>query len=249
MLCYDYYFDDNVVFEVFKVGVVDCWEEIVVKNWVICYVGCNFSCGYIIKDEYINILVQDIQWLVFNIQCLIFVDCWVWQVIILVFDFEWMNKVLFYSVYQCVNSYFQNIEYVVCSLFDVVELVLLMLMKNELFLEFFSQVYQLLVFCGDGFDCVNLFKVDVLFNVVGWMVKNQCWVNVVIGKLLCFELLLLVGGNDCWVLLFQYNLQCLGIVMDICQVDNLQYSNCCCSWDYDMMLSLWCVMFWLGIDL
>ena len=38
---------------------------------------------------------------------------------------------------------------------------------------------------------------------------------------------------------FQHNLQRLGIVMDIRQVDNSQYSNRRRSRDYDMMPSLW----------
>lgn len=48
---YDYYFDDNVVFEVFKVGVFDLCMENDVKNWVMCYIGKNFDKKYIIKDE------------------------------------------------------------------------------------------------------------------------------------------------------------------------------------------------------
>lgn len=69
--------------------------------------------------------------------------------------------------------------------------------------------------------------------------KNQRRVNAATGKPLRFELLLPAGGNDRWVLPFQHNLQRLGIVMDIRQVDNSQYSNRRRSRDYDMMPSLW----------
>lgn len=48
------------------------------------------------------------------------------------FDFEWMNKALFYSAYQRANSYFQNTEYAARSLPDAAELALLTPMKNEL---------------------------------------------------------------------------------------------------------------------
>lgn len=51
IICYDYYFDDNVVFEVFKVGVFDLCMENDVKNWVMRYIGKNFDKKYIIKDE------------------------------------------------------------------------------------------------------------------------------------------------------------------------------------------------------
>ncbi len=102
---------------------------------------------------------------------------------------------------------------------------------------------------GDGFDRANLLKADALLNAAGWTVKNQRRVNAATGKPLRFELLLPAGGNDRWVLPFQHNLQRLGIVMDIRQVDNSQYSNRRRSRDYDMMPSLWRAMPWPGTDL
>ncbi len=72
------------------------------------------------------------------------------------FDFEWMNKALFYSAYQRANSYFQNTEYAARSLPDAAELALLTPMKNELPPELFSRVYQPPVSRGDGFDRANL---------------------------------------------------------------------------------------------
>jgi microcin C transport system substrate-binding protein len=80
-------------------------------------------------------------------------------------------------------------------------------------------------------------------------VKNQRRVNAATGKPLRFELLMPAGSNDRWVLPFQHNLQRLGIVMDIRQVDNSQYSNRRRSRDYDMMPSLWRAMPWPGTDL
>lgn len=61
-----------------------------------------------------------------------FADRRVREAITLAFDFEWMNKALFYSAYQRANSYFQNTEYAARSLPDAAELALLTPMKNEL---------------------------------------------------------------------------------------------------------------------
>lgn len=130
-LRYDYYLDDNVAFEAFKAGAVDRREETVAKNWATRYVGRNFSRGYIIKDEHTNTSAQDTQWLAFNIQRPIFADRRVRQAITTAFDFEWMNKALFYSAYQRANSYFQNTEYAARSLPDAAELALLTPMKTN----------------------------------------------------------------------------------------------------------------------
>lgn len=53
------------------------------------------------------------------------------EAITLAFDFEWMNKALFYSAYQRANSYFQNTEYAARSLPDAAELALLTPMKTN----------------------------------------------------------------------------------------------------------------------
>ncbi|MFK3705585.1 extracellular solute-binding protein [Klebsiella sp. NPDC088457] len=248
-LRYDYYLDDNVAFEAFKAGAVDRREETIAKNWATRYVGRNFDHGYIVKDQYQNTSAQDTQWLAFNIQRPVFADRQVREAITLAFDFEWMNKALFYSAYSRANSYFQNTEYAARHAPDADELALLTPLKNDLPPEVFSDIYQPPRSRGDGFDRGNLLQADALLNQAGWVVKNQRRVNARSGKPLRFELLLPSGGNDRWVLPFQHNLQRLGITMDIRQVDNSQYSNRRRSRDYDMMPSVWRATPWPGTDL
>ncbi|HHG8774210.1 TPA: extracellular solute-binding protein [Raoultella planticola] len=248
-LRYDYYLDDNVAFEAFKAGAVDRREETIAKNWATRYVGRNFDHGYIVKDEYQNTSAQDTQWLAFNIQRPVFADRQVREAITLAFDFEWMNKALFYRAYSRANSYFQNTEYAARHAPDADELALLTPLKNNLPPEVFSDIYQPPRSSGDGFDRANLLQADALLNQAGWVVKNQRRVNAKSGKPLRFELLLPSGGNDRWVLPFQHNLQRLGITMDIRQVDNSQYSNRRRSRDYDMMPSVWRATPWPGTDL
>ncbi|MDU4223734.1 MAG: extracellular solute-binding protein, partial [Enterobacter asburiae] len=110
-LRYDYYLDDNVAFEAFKAGAFDLRVESSAKNWATRYIGKNFAKGYIVKDEHKNESAQDTRWLAFNIQRPVFNDRRVREAISLAFDFEWMNKALFYGAYSRANSYFQNTEY------------------------------------------------------------------------------------------------------------------------------------------
>lgn len=248
-LRYDYYLDDNVAFEAFKAGAVDRRAETMAKNWSPRYVGRNFTHGYIVKDEYPNTSAQDTQWLAFNIQRPVFNDRQVREAITLAFDFEWMNKALFYGAYSRASSYFQNTEYAARQAPDAEELALLMPMKADLPPEVFTSVYQPPRSRGDGFDRTNLLQADALLKQAGWVLKNQRRINAVTGKPLRFELLLPSGGNDRWVLPFQHNLQRLGITMDIRQVDNSQYSNRRRSRDYDMMPIVWRATPWPGTDL
>ena len=248
-LRYDYYLDDNVAFEAFKAGAFDMRVESSAKNWATRYIGKNFDRGFIVKEALKNDSAQDTRWLAFNIQRPVFSDRRVRQAITLAFDFEWMNKALFYGAYSRVNSYFQNTEYRAKGYPDAAELTLLAPLKSAIPAEVFTTVFQPPVSKGDGYDRNNLLKASQLLDEAGWEIKNKRRVNKQTGKPLSFELLLPSGGNNQWVLPFQHNLERLGITMNIRQVDNSQATNRMRNRDYDMMPRLWRAMPWPGTDL
>ncbi|MEG1210695.1 MAG: extracellular solute-binding protein [Leclercia sp.] len=248
-LRYDYYLDDNVAFEAFKAGAFDMRAESSAKNWATRYNGKNFDRRFIVKDAFKNDSAQDTRWLAFNIQRPMFTDRRVRQAITLAFDFEWMNKALFYGAYSRANSYFQNTEYAAQGYPDAAELALLTPLKNAIPEEVFTSAFQPPVSKGDGYDRNNLLKASKLLDEAGWVIKNQQRVNAQTGKPLSFELLLPSGGNIQWVLPFQHNLKRLGITMNIRQVDNAQVTNRMRNRDYDMMPRLWRAMPWPGTDL
>ncbi|EKS6391148.1 ABC transporter substrate-binding protein [Enterobacter hormaechei] len=246
---YDYYLDDNVAFEAFKAGAFDLRVENSAKNWATRYIGKNFAKGYIVKDEHKNKSAQDTRWLAFNIQRPVFSDRRVREAITLAFDFEWMNKALFYGAYSRANSYFQNTEYAARDYPHADELVLLAPMKAELPPEVFTRVFEPPKSDGNGFDRDNLLKASNLLDDAGWVLKNRQRVNVQTGKPLSFELLIASGANDQWVLPFKKNLARLGVTMNIRQVDMAQLTNRKRSRDYDMMQTLWAAQPWPSSDL
>lgn len=247
---YDYYLDDNVAFEAFKAGAVDFRSETSTKNWATRYLGRNFTSGYIVKEEEKNSSAQDTQWLAFNIQRPVFADRAVREAVTLAFDFEWMNKALFYGAYSRANSYFQNSEYAARGLPDADELALLTPMKKELPPEVFTAAWRPPASDGGGFDRENLLKADRLLTAAGWVLKGQQRVNARTGLPLRFELLLPSSANSQWVIPFQHNLQRIGVRMDIRQVDNSQATSRLRSRDYDMMPRPWRAVLWpSGSDL
>ncbi|CZX19619.1 putative peptide/nickel transport system substrate-binding protein [Enterobacter hormaechei] len=246
---YDYYLDDNVAFEAFKAGAFDLRVENSAKNWATRYIGKNFAKGYIVKDEHKNESAQDTRWLAFNIQRPFFSDRRVREAITLAFDFEWMNKALFYGAYSRANSYFQNTEYAARDYPHADELVLLAPMKAELPPEVFTRIFEPPKSDGNGFDRDNLLKASNLLDDAGWVLKNRQRVNAQAGKPLSFELLIASGANDQWVLPFKKNLARLGVTMNIRQVDMAQLTNRKRSRDYDMMQTLWAAQPWPSSDL
>ena len=246
---YDYYLDDNVAFEAFKAGAFDLRAEVSPKNWATRYIGKNFSNHFIVKDEQNNESAQDTRWLAFNIQRPVFADRRVRQAITLAFDFEWMNKALFYGAYSRTNSYFQNTEYAARQYPDAAELTLLAPLKAEVPPEVFTSIFEPPTSKGDSYDRDNLLKASKLLDDAGWVLKNQKRVNTQTGKPLSFELLLSSAGNNQWVLPFQHNLERLGVTVEIRQVDNAQITNRMRNRDYDMMPRVWQAQPWPNTNL
>jgi microcin C transport system substrate-binding protein len=94
------------------------------------------------------------------------------EAISLAFDFEWMNKALFYGAYSRANSYFQNTEYA-ARLPESRRAGLLAPLKAELPPEVFTTVFQPPASNGDGYDRDNLLKASKLLDDAGWHLKNQ----------------------------------------------------------------------------
>ena len=248
-LRYDYYLDDNVAFEAFKAGAFDFRQEVSAKNWATRYIGKNFDNHFIVKEAQKNTSAQDTRWLAFNIQRPFFADRRVRQAITLAFDFDWMNKALFYGAYSRTNSYFQNTDYAARHYPDAAELTLLAPLKADVPPEVFTTIFEPPSSKADGYDRENLLKASKLLDEAGWVLKNQQRVNEQTGKPLRFELLLASGGNNQWVLPFQHNLARLGVKMDIRQIDNAQITNRLRKRDYDMMPSLWQAQPWPSSNL
>lgn len=248
-LRYDYYLDDNVAFEAFKAGAVDFRTESSPKNWATRYSGSNFNQGYIVKEDNPDQAAPDTRWLAFNLQRPIFADRRVRAAITLAFDFDWMNKALFYGAYSRANSYFQNTEYAARNYPDAAELTLLAPYKTQLPPEVFSQIYQPPVSKGDGFDRENLLKALALLKAAGYELRQQRLVNSQTGEPVNIELLLDAGANNPWALAFSHNLARLGITLSIRQVDNSQLLNRLRKCDFDMMPSVYQARPWPSSDL
>ena len=72
----------------------------------------------------------------------IFKDPIVRQALNYAFDFEWTNKILFFSQYQRTDSYFSNSELAASNLSTNEKLTLLEPFRNELPKEIFNEVFK-----------------------------------------------------------------------------------------------------------
>lgn len=241
-LRYDYYLDDKVALEAFKAGAYDFRLEGSPKNWATQYQGGNFARNFIIKQDETNQAAQNARWLAFNVQRPMFADRRVREAITLAFDFDWMNKALYYDAYQRTNSYFQNTVYAASGYPDAAELAWLAPLKDQVPAEVFTSIYQPPTSDGSGNNRENLLKATALLQQAGWEVKDRQLVNSKTGKPFTFELMLLSGSNFQYVLPFQHNLQRLGIDMQIREIDASQFTRRMRQRDFDMMPTVYSAM-------
>ncbi len=248
-LRYDYYLDDNVAFEAFKAGAYDLREEGSAKKWATQYRGRNFTSHAIVKATTPNTVATDTRWLAFNNEKPLFADRRVREAISLAFDFEWMNKALFYGAYKRTSSYFQNTEYAAAGFPKAEELILLAPYKSQLPPDVFNNEYAPPRSDGSGFDRQNLLKAKQLLQEAGWQIKNQQLVNEKTGQPFRFELLMRSGTQNDWALPFQHSLERLGIQVSLRQIDTSQYLRRLREGDYDMIPSLYQAIPWPSTSL
>jgi len=222
---YDYYRDQTVAFEAFKVGEYDLRQENISKNWATLYTGPAFDAGYIVKEEIEHDIPRWMQAFVFNIQRPIFADRRVRMALNYALDFEWLNKNLFYNQYTRTRSYFQNTEYAATGLPGKEELKILEPLRGKIPDEVFTREYQPPVTDGSGNIRSQVRSALRLLKEAGWEIRDRKLVNNKTGKPMEFELLMYSPSMERVAIPVQKNMERLGIKMNIRVVDTTQFTS------------------------
>lgn len=234
-LRYDVYNDLNVAREAFKAGDLDFWTEYTSKDWVTGYDIPAVRDGRIIKREIKHKRSQGFQAHIMNLRRDVFKDPRVRQALLYAFDFEWMNKTLFYDRYQRINSFFSNTDYAANTPLTEAELALLEPYRGQLPPEVFTTPYAPPVNDGSGRIRKQLKKADALLKEAGWVIKDGKRVHQETGKELTFEKIeydpRVVGSFKS----FADNLKRLGITVTQRMMDTSQYINRRRDFDFDMI--------------
>ncbi|HBG34213.1 MAG: hypothetical protein A2X70_06060 [Alphaproteobacteria bacterium GWC2_42_16] len=229
------YRDQAVQFEAFKGGDHDFRAENIAKNWAHGYKIPAVERGDILLKEISNKVPQGMTMLVFNTRKPLFKDRKVRQALTEAFDFQWVNKNLFFNSYKRSLSYFSNSDMASSGLPEGDELALLEPFKDKLPPEVFTKEYRLPISNGSGQDRRMIAKADQLLKEAGWVIKNGKRVNVKTGQPFEFELLLSDVAYERSALALQRNLKSLGLKMTIRTVTPSQYQQRASRYEYDMM--------------
>jgi microcin C transport system substrate-binding protein len=153
------------------------------------------------------------------------------------FDFEWMNKNLFYGFYHRIDSYFGREELSARGLPKGEELKILEKFRDKLPPEVFTTEYKPPKTDGTGNWRDNQRIAARLLREAGWRVVDQKLVDPQ-GRQMQFEILLDQPAFERITLPYIDNLKRLGIDARVRTVDTSQYQRRTDEFDFDMIVHL-----------
>jgi microcin C transport system substrate-binding protein len=152
------------------------------------------------------------------------------------FDFEEMNKQIFFGQYRRINSYFEGTELASSDLPTGKELEILETVRDKIPADLFTKPYTNPVAGSPEAVRNNLREAVRLLKEAGYEVRNQKLVDAKTGDPLSVEFLVSDPASERYVLFYKPALDRLGIAATVRTVDDAQYENRLRSWDYDIII-------------
>jgi microcin C transport system substrate-binding protein len=238
-LRYEYFRDGSVALEAFKGDQVDWRTENSAKNWATAYDFPAVNDKRVVLEEFPNRSSGIMQAFAMNIRREQFRDPRVRRALNFAFDFEEMNKQIFFDQYKRISSYFDGTELASSGLPDSKELEILETVRAEVPPEVFTKPYTNPV--GGNPEAVreNLREGVRLLKEAGYEVRDRKLTDSKTGKPFTLELLNADPSFERVMLFFKPSLERLGITVSVRTIDPTQYENRLRSWDFDIVVSSW----------
>jgi microcin C transport system substrate-binding protein len=195
----------------------------------------------VIREEFPVLNSGGMQAFVLNTRRAKFADLRVRRAFNLVFDFEDMNKQMFFGQYHRIASYFEGTELASSGLPSGFELEILQTVRDQVPREVFTTEYKNPVNGNPEAVRANLREATRLLREAGFEVRNQKLVNAKTGERMTVELLNRSSDPNFERLFLFYkpSLERLGIAVTVRNVDEAQYENRERKWDYDIVTMDW----------
>jgi microcin C transport system substrate-binding protein len=232
------YFKDQIVsVEAFKAQEFDFMLVNIAKQWARDLRGIKFDLGQIRKESLDHSNNAGMQGFVFNTRSHLFADRRVRQALGLAFDFEWVNKTLFFGQYTRSHSYFSNSELAATGLPQDLELEYLLPFKDELPPEVFTVPPAPPTTEPPASLRQNLLQAKGLLEEAGWRIRGGRLVNER-GVPFRFEILLVSPSFERVMAPYVQNLAKLGIEVSYRTIDPALYTRRLDNFDFDMVVQV-----------
>lgn len=231
-----YFQNESVALQAFKAGQVDARVEGSAKQWATAYKFAAARLGQVKLTRVPQTLPAGMDGFVMNTRRAEFADADVRQALTLAFDFQWMNRVLFFNSYQRYNSYYTNSFYASSGLPSPAEMKLLAPFRASIPPAVFTTPFALPVTDGSGYNLPQLEQAMALLERAGWRVRDMRLVNAA-GAPMKFEILLDDQLFERIAISYAADLKLLGIDASVQTIDPATYERRLQDFDFDMVFA------------
>ena len=235
---YRYYRSPEIKFEAFKSGQFTLHEEKQVNRWIRDYQFPAVRQGQVKRYRFRHQNPVPTQSLVFNTRRQPFADIRFRQALSFAYDFEWLNKAMFYGEYQRLNSFFSNSELASRGRPSAQELQILKPHLQKLHpvqRQAVLQDWQYPQSDASGFNRQNLLKARQLLLKAGYRYQQGQLVNAS-GQAVKIEFLLHQVEQQRHLMPYLRHLKRLGIQANIRMVETAQYYERLRNYQFDMIV-------------
>ncbi len=236
---YEYFRDSTVSLEAFKGDQVDWRSENSAKNWATSYDFPAVRDKRVVLEEFPVRNSGSMQAFAFNTRRDKFKDPRVRRAFNFAFDFEEMNKQVFFGQYKRISSYFEGTELASSGVPEGKELAILETLRDKIPADLFSKPYTNPVGGNQEANRNNLREALALLHDAGYEIRNTKLVNIKSGETFRFEFLVDDPATERFVLFYKPSLERLGMIVDVRVVDSAQYENRLRQWDFDIIVASW----------
>jgi microcin C transport system substrate-binding protein len=238
-LRFEYFRDATVAVEAFKTNTVDWRSENSAKNWATAYDFAAVKEKRVVLEEFPINNIGVMQAFTFNLRRDKFKDARVRQAFNYAFDYETLNKQLFFGQYSRIASFFEGTELAATGLPTGRELEFLETLRDKVPAELFTKVYSNPVNGSPTAIRSNQREAVLLFDQAGYEIREQQLVNKKTGEPFTVEFLSNAPTFERVFLFYKPSLERLGISVSVRTVDEAQYVNRLRTWDFDVMIYAW----------
>ena len=226
------YLDQYTMLEAFKAGDADVRVEYSATQWARKYVGKNFKSG-LLKQVDVPDGPAQMQGFLINLRRPMFKDARVRHALALAFDYDWMNRMMFYGQYTRLNSYFDASPFGATGMPSQKELALLEPFRADLPPEVFGPAVKQANTLAPNSLRGNLVEARDLLAQAGWHYRDGA-LRDANGNPMTIEVMDDEPGMDRLILPYMQALSTLGIQAHMREIDSALYQKRLDNFEYDM---------------
>lgn len=235
---FEFFRDNLVALEAFKADQADWIAENSAKQWATAYEFPAVVDKRVVREEFPINDSGRMQGFVFNLRREQFRDARLRRAFNYAYDFEEMNKQLFYGQYKRINSYFEGTELASSGVPQGLELQILETLKDKVPPEVFTTPFANPVGGNPENVRSNLREATKLLKEAGYEVRDRKLVDGS-GRPVTVEILVESPSSERIALFYKPSLERIGVTASIRIVDDAQYENRMRSFDYDVTIGSW----------